>query len=120
MNEKMIKEAQRILAHGMDMDKPMAQALLDAEKENQRISGLLRKATKALMYCTIMSFPKEKHELPNFSDGVLYAIESVSKYIWGYLGSPEGKPNYMWWEKQIDPDVVFTDKDGKVIPYETP
>lgn len=80
-------------------------------KENERLKGLLRKATKALTCCTIMTFDTEKEGVT-----ALNAIGKVTMNIWRILESPDGKPNYIWWEKQIDPNVQFVNKDGS--PYE--
>ncbi len=85
--------------------------------ENERLKALLRRATKAMYCCTIVGMGKEHDPASDFCKGVLYAIEAVNSNVWESLEAPNGKRDYMWWERQIDPDAKFVDGEGKEIQY---
>jgi len=85
--------------------------------ENERLKALLRTATKAMFCCTIVALGKERDPDSEFSRGVLYTVQAVNDNIWKDLGAPDDKRDYMWWERQIDPDVKFVDGQGNEIEY---
>jgi hypothetical protein len=94
------------------------QGLEEANAEIERLKELLKRATKAMVCCTIIGWDKEKHEMPGFVYGLGYAVDAVNRNIWEDLGAPDGKRDYMWWERQIDPNVKFVNATtGDEIPY---
>jgi hypothetical protein len=87
------------------------------DAEIDRLNVLLRTATKAMFCCTIVGLGKEIKPDSEFAKGVLHAVEAVNNNIWSDLRAPDGKRSYMWWERQIDPNVKFVDGEGNEIPY---
>lgn len=97
----------------------ISQARLEkANAEVERLKELLKRATKAMACCTIIGWDKEKHEMPGFVYGLGYAVDEVNKNIWEDLGAPNGKRDFMRWERQSDMNVKFVNAiTGEEIPY---